>query len=174
MFNVFTLDKAGVLSAIILGALILFFGQGMGLYFLGVILLFLVLSGAVTWLGRKRKLAIGVYQKYRSWRNVLANGIMPLLIAAFYYFNLSLGVVPPGFIVVSYVASVAAITADKFSSELGVLAGRPMMLLTMKKVRQGTSGAVTAAGVGAGILGSLLIGMTLLFVMNGVQSFNYG
>ncbi|MDE1761952.1 MAG: DUF92 domain-containing protein [Candidatus Micrarchaeota archaeon] len=174
MLDFLTLDAKGVAAAIVVGVLILALGQGMGPYFLGVILLFLVLSGLVTWVGRHRKMAIGVYQKYRSWRNVVANGAMPVLIAGFYYLNSGAGIVPANFIVISYVASVAAITADKFSSELGVLAGRPMMLLTMKMVRRGTSGAVTAAGVGAGLLGSLIIGSTLLSVIGTLGGLNYG
>ena len=168
MFSFLTLDWRGVLFALLLGAGLFAFGGPMGIFFLLVMFWFLLLSGVVTWIGRQRKSAMGVYERSRSWANVVANGIIPLGIVVFYYFNSSANLLPQSFVIVSYVASVAAITADKFSSEIGVLGGRPWMLLTMKKVRQGTSGAVTAFGFGAGLLGSLLIGISL------VNSTDYG
>ncbi|MDE1846108.1 MAG: DUF92 domain-containing protein [Candidatus Micrarchaeota archaeon] len=166
MFSFLTLDWKGVLVALALGIGLFFFGGAQGAFFLLVMLWFLILSGIVTWIGIKRKSAIGVYERSRSYSNVIANGIIPLLIVVFYYFNATANLVPQGFLLVSYVASVAAITADKFSSEIGVLGGRPWMLLTMRKVKQGTSGAVTAFGFGAGLLGSLLIGISLSSTIN--------
>ncbi|MDE1825328.1 MAG: DUF92 domain-containing protein [Candidatus Micrarchaeota archaeon] len=163
MVSFFTLDGKGIAAAVVFGALIYVFGgQTMGAFFLLVILWFLLLSGIVTWIGKNRKRAIGVYQRSRSWSNVVANGIVPVFVAIFYHFNLAAGIIPSYFIVVSYVASVAAITADKFSSELGVLGGRPYMLMTGRKVKQGTSGGITAFGFGAGLLGSLLIAIAFL------------
>ncbi|MDE1827592.1 MAG: DUF92 domain-containing protein [Candidatus Micrarchaeota archaeon] len=166
MINFLTLDRYGILAAVVLGIGILFFGGSMGPFFLLVMLWFLVLSGIVTWIGRRRKKMIGVYQRYRSWNNVVANGIVPLLITVLYYFNSNGSIMPNSFIIVSYVASVAAITADKFSSEIGVLGAKPIMLMTLKKVRQGTSGGITAFGIGAGLLGSLLIGVTMVNISN--------
>lgn len=168
MFNFLTLDWKGAIAALLLGIGLLLFGGAMGFFFLSVMLWFLLLSGIVTWIGKTRKSAIGVYERSRSYSNVIANGIIPLIVVIFYYFNASWNIMPQLFVVVSYVASVAAITADKFSSEIGVLGGKPWMLLTMRKVRQGTSGAVTAFGFGAGLLGSLLIGISL------VNAANYG
>jgi len=168
MFSFLTLDWRGVVFALLLGAGLFAFGGSMGIFFLLVMFWFLLLSGVVTWIGRQRKSAMGVYERSRSWANVVANGIVPLAIVIFYYYNSGANLLPQSFVIVSYVASVAAITADKFSSEIGVLGGRPWMLLTMKKVRQGTSGAVTAFGFGAGLLGSLLIGISL------INSANYG
>src|SRR5437588_8430559 len=104
---------------------------------------------------------IGVYQRSRSWQNVLANGIVPFIIVVLYHFNNGI-IISNNLLVISYVACLAAITADKFSSELGVLAGRPFMLLTLRRVREGTSGGVTPSGIGAGLLGSLLIALLLI------------
>lgn len=163
MPNVLTLNKEGIMVACVLGLLLLLFGSDKGLFFLAVMLWFLVLSAVVTELGRRRKETIGVFEKARGWRNVIANGIIPLFIAALYFFNLRSGVIlNSNILIVSYVASVAAITSDKFASELGVLNGKPTMLLTLKKVKQGVSGGVTGLGLIAGILGSLLIGATLI------------
>jgi uncharacterized protein (TIGR00297 family) len=162
MFNFLTLDKEGILAAILLGAaLLLFGGTYYGLFFLGVLLWFLLLSSIVTWIGKKRKKAFGVYEKNRGWRNVVANGGVPLIIAAIYHYGAGF-LVPNNLLIVSYVASVAAITADKFSSEIGVLGGRPTMLVTLKKVKQGTSGAVTWLGIFSGLLASALVGLVLI------------
>lgn len=166
MLNFLTLDRYGILAAVVLGAGIFFFGGSMGPFFLGVMAWFLVLSGIVTWIGRRRKKMIGVYQRYRSYSNVVANGIVPLLITVLYHFNGSGAIMPNSFVIVSYVACVAAITADKFSSEIGVLGAKPIMLMTLKKVKQGTSGGITAFGIGAGLLGSLLIGITMVNIAN--------
>ena len=61
-------------------------------------------------------------------------------------------------------ASVAAVTADKFSSELGVLDGEPTSIVTFKKVEKGTSGGVTLFGIGMGVLGAFLIAIVSAFV----------
>ncbi|MDE1855687.1 MAG: DUF92 domain-containing protein [Candidatus Micrarchaeota archaeon] len=159
-----TLDYKGILAAILLGIGIFFFGKDQGLYFLALMLWFLLLSGVVTAIGKHRKQAMGVYEKYRSWNNVAANGVVPLFIAFLYYIAPSS--LPASALILAYVASVAAITADKFSSEIGVLGVKPVMLMTLKHVRQGTSGGVTAFGIAAGILGSVLIGVTMAPMTN--------
>ncbi|MGI0141066.1 MAG: DUF92 domain-containing protein [Candidatus Micrarchaeales archaeon] len=175
MTDFLTLNRSGIIASVAVGVLLLLFGGlSLGPFFLGVMLWFLFLSGAVTWIGKSRKKAIGVYQRYRNWKNVAANGIIPVLIVVLYHFSSAGQIMPVSFIIVSYVASVAAITADKFSSELGVLTGRPSELMTMRKVRQGTSGAVTVAGIAAGLLGSLFIGVTILAVLPILPQANYG
>ena len=68
------------------------------------------------------------------------------------------------FIAVSYVASVAAISADKFASEIGVLDGIPTMLLTLKRVKKGVSGGVTALGLVASFVAALIIGTSALYI----------
>lgn len=161
MAGVLTLNKDGILVACIMGLLILLFGSDNGFFFLAVILWFLVLSAIVTEIGRRKKETMRVYERTRGWKNVVANGIVPLFVTILYYFNLSSGVVSGSILVVSYVASVAAITSDKFASEIGVLNGKPTMLVNRKRVKQGTSGGITLLGSLAGILGSLLVGGAL-------------
>ena len=54
-------------------------------------------------------------------------------------------------------------TADTFSSELGILSkSKPRLLtsLNLREVPPGTNGGVTLLGTGAGALGSLLIAIT--------------
>jgi uncharacterized protein (TIGR00297 family) len=168
MVNVLTLDGKGVALAIVLGALILFLGQGLGPFFLLVIILFLVMAAVVTEIGKGRKKRMGVYEERRGWQNVIANGLGPLIIAAIYAadnwrFHFA---VPLTTIAIVYVASVSAVAADKFASEIGVLDGEPFMLLTLRKVRRGVSGGISPAGLAASLLGSFIISLSVLPVSN--------
>jgi len=149
--------------------LILVLGWGTwGPVFLLDLLLFLVLSAIVTRMGRMKKQGIGVYEAGRGWRNVLANGAMPVAAALLYWLNSLYAFMPSGILVLAYIASVCAITADKFASELGVLDGEPTMLLTLKKTKKGVSGGVTGLGLGAGLVGSAIIGSGAIFIGGGV------
>ena len=68
-------------------------------------------------------------------------------------------------LVVGIIANYAAVAADTFSSELGILSKSRPRLITSWNLRQvpcGTNGAVTLAGIMAGILGSLIIVITSL------------
>jgi len=151
--TLFTLDKKGIGSALVLGLLLLIFG---GISFLLIMLLFLVLSSFVTYYGVKAKSSMQLFEKSRSWKNVVANGIVPLFVSIAYYFNPSIE------LIFVYVVSVAAVTADKFASEIGVLDGIPRSILNFKKVKKGTSGGVTLLGIFASLLGSFLISIVLI------------
>jgi uncharacterized protein (TIGR00297 family) len=168
MFRLFTLDSKGILLAVAMGALILFLGGADGLLFLSDLLLFLVLSAAVTRIGKIKKLGIGVYEHVRSWRNVLANGAVPTAAALLYWLNSWHPFVTPGILVLAYVASVCAVTADKFGSELGVLDGEPTMLLTLKRTKKGVSGGVTGIGLLSSLVGSAIIGLSALLFGGGL------
>lgn len=167
MFRLFTLDGKGVLLAAAMGIAIFALGLDRGLMFLLDLMLFLVLSAAVTYVGKIRKQGIGVYEAGRGWKNVLANGAMPLIAAALYWADSLHQFLPPSMLVLAYVASVCAITADKFASEIGVLDGEPTVLLTLKKTKKGVSGGVTGIGLLASLLGSAIIGLSVLAVGGG-------
>ncbi len=163
MSGFLTLDRSGIVLALLLGLLILLLG---GVYFLTVMLLFLCLSAIVTAAGRREKGRIGLYESSRSWKNVAANGIVPLVVALLY--RVSVITAHPGIswlLLLVYVAGVAAITSDKFASEIGVLDGTPTMLLTLKKVKKGRSGAVTWLGLAASLSGAVVLGVFSLFAL---------
>jgi uncharacterized protein (TIGR00297 family) len=171
MVNVLTLDGKGVALAVVLGALILFLGQGQGPFFLLVIVLFLATAAVVTHIGKDRKKGLGIYEKKRGWQNVIANGLGPLIIAAIYaadnwYLHLA---VPLSSIAIVYVASVSAVAADKFASEIGVLDGEPFMLLTLQRVKKGVSGGISPAGLAASLLGSFIISLSVLPVSDQIM-----
>ncbi len=157
-----TLDWKGTMSALLLGIAVFILGGSMGGFFLIVLLWLLMISAVVTRFKKRKKVKLGVYQSHRGWKNVAANGIVPLLAVLMYYLNSLSRFIDPRILVVAYVASVAAVAADKFSSEIGVLGREPIMLLTLRKVRRGTSGGVSSLGTLSGILASFLIGLVLI------------
>lgn len=61
---------------------------------------------------------------------------------------------------IGIIANYAAMAADTFSSELGILASSSPRLITsptLRKVPRGTNGGVTALGLAAGLLGSIVV-----------------
>lgn len=63
-------------------------------------------------------------------------------------------------LVIGIIANYAAVAADTFSSELGILSKSEPRLITsatFRKVPRGTNGGVTLVGLGAGLLGSMIV-----------------
>ncbi|KAH6615235.1 integral membrane protein DUF92-domain-containing protein [Boeremia exigua] len=70
-------------------------------------------------------------------------------------------------LVVGIIANYAAVAADTFSSELGILSkGKPVLITApWRSVPPGTNGGVTGTGLAAGMYGSLGISLVALFFM---------
>jgi uncharacterized protein (TIGR00297 family) len=153
--NIALLDFAGLALALVMGGVVAF----VQLPFLWLILIFLVASVAVTKYGFEKKRELGLYEHERSWENVLANGLIPTICAVL---SPQLGWGP-------YVGALAAITADKFASELGVLGGEPVSLLNFKKAKRGTNGAVTPFGLLMSLDGGLIIGIGTFLLFPGLD-----
>ena len=161
-----TLDLLGLGVALFMGVLILIFGGSEGLWFLLIIILFLVVSALVTRFKKGRKIAMKTYERARGWKNVVANGAVPLIASFAFFLNAHYNYTRPEILVVAYVASVASITADKFSSEIGILDNRVLDILTLKRTRPGKSGGVSALGIAAGAVGAFIISLGLLSFSN--------
>lgn len=161
-----TLNWKGTLLAILIAVLLVIFGfgfRGYGTFFVLMMLLFLLLSAIVTRLGRGKKKKEGVYERLRGTNNVLANGLAPLFFAFLYWAAtlMNLGTLSYLFFV-GFIAAVASITADKFSSEIGVLDGAPRAIIGFKKTRKGVSGSVTWLGLLAGFIGAIIVSSVVL------------
>ncbi len=159
--NFLTLTPKATIVGLIMGLLIILLGRSLGLFFFFMMLWFLVLSAIVSFVGKRYKLKKKLFEDTRGIKNVIANGLWPFLLVLAYYF-LSSNPFSKYALIFAFVGSVTAITADKFSSEIGVLDGEPIMLLTLKRVKKGTSGAVTWLGISAGVLAAFLQSLIML------------
>jgi len=149
--QVLLLDVWGILASIAVGALIFYLGGVFATEYLVLMLIFLFSGTIVTVIGREKKEEMGIYEYGRSWRNVLANGLVPLI---------AILLNSPA----AYFGAVAAIAADKFSSEIGSLGEEPVFLGNFKRCKRGTSGAVTILGTAAGFIGAEIIAISVFFI----------
>ena len=147
------LDKPGLMLTIIFGVTIFLLG---GFSYLMLIFVFLLLSTLATKYGYSEKKDMGIYEHDRSWENVLSNGLVPTIVVIVGFF-FGWGPIP-------YLCAIAAIMADKFASELGVLGGDPISLDGFKRVKPGTSGAITTTGTLMSLAGAAAIGIAGLFL----------
>lgn len=148
------LDREGLLLAGLFGSILLFFG---GPSYLALMLFFLLLAVIATRYGYEVKRELGLYEHERGWENVLSNGLLPSILALLTPF---IGPIP-------FIASIAAVTADKFGSEIGVLEqDLPISLFDLKPVKPGTSGAVSKMGTVASLGGATLIGIAAIYLFN--------
>ncbi len=157
-----SLDLKGLLLSLIIGTLVLVLGGSQGLFLLVVLVSFLVLSAITTEIGKKRKKHMKVYEKARGWKNVAANGIVPIMLVLVLFLETSFRYGSGSMVVLMYVASVSAITADKFASELGILGGEPRDILTFRRLNMGRSGGVTFLGSGMALVAAFAISLSLL------------
>ncbi|KAI1135549.1 integral membrane protein DUF92-domain-containing protein [Hypoxylon sp. FL0543] len=121
----------------------------------------------------------------RTHVQVLANSLMASILSLLHAYQLRArrdavvthGQIPEGsfcyrwggdILVVGIIANYAAVCADTFSSELGILSSSTPRLITsmsLRKVPRGTNGGVTLWGLIAGLLGSMIIVTTSLMFL---------
>ena len=162
--NVLTLDWKGALLGLGMAVALIILGYGIfGWFFVLTLLYFLILSAIVTYVGREFKIGVHLYQKSRGVKNVLANGLPALAFAFLFFVSMLHGndlLAKLG--VVGFVSSVAAVMADKFGSELGVLDGIPISIVSFRQVKKGISGGVTLLGLAASLAGAMLISLAFI------------
>jgi len=161
--NLLTLDFRGVIAGLLLAVAFLVFGGSLGLFFVIAMLYFLIVSSIVTHAGKESKKGMHLYQKSRSIRNVAANGIPPLLFALLFFFSgMHYSHAIATVAVIGFAGSIAAVTSDKFSSEIGVLDGTPHSIVNFKAVKKGVSGGITVLGLASGLAGAMLMSLILI------------
>ena len=150
-----TLSHNGAITATIMGGLI--FGLG-GWEWAGLLVLFFVSSSLLSrWLSKRKEKLGQSFAKgsERDWAQVLANGGLPLLLVI-------LHALQPDWDWVwwVYAGALAAVTADTWATEQGVLSKTsPRLVHSNQVVPRGSSGGVTTTGLFASILGAQLIGL---------------
>ena len=142
------LDLLGSLTMVLMGIIIIF---SAGANWLLLLIIFLVLTLLATRYSKAYKHSLGEYEGRRSSKNVISNGIVAFMMAAFggYYLPFVGG----------FVGAIATATADTLASEIGVLQ-QPRLITTFQKVDPGTNGAVSVLGTAVGIIGALIIGIS--------------
>ena len=146
------LDAKGVALALFFGAVLLFYG---GPGYLALMLVFFVLAMVATKYEYEIKRDMGLYEHERGWENVLSNGLLPA----------GLALLSPATGPVPFIAAIAAVTADKFGSELGVLDSRdPVTIFGLRPVKPGTSGAMSVMGTIGSLAGASAVGFSAIFI----------
>ncbi|NUN68920.1 MAG: DUF92 domain-containing protein [Bacteroidetes bacterium] len=128
------------------------------------ILTFFIASSLLSKYGKARKRKLErVFDKTdkRDSGQVAANGgVAGAFMLAWYIFPGETWMYP------CYIASVAAVTADTWGTEIGTLMkGKPRSIITFRKVDIGTSGGISPAGLAGGAAGAALVsGTAMLFL----------
>lgn len=154
-FRLRSLSQSGALAAVGVGTLI--FGLG-GWQWAVILLAFFISSSLLTRLFKKCKALLD--EKFskggqRDAGQVLANGGIAALFAVLSFFFPS-----ADWAWWVFSASMAAVNADTWATELGVLNPTPPVLVTNgRKVERGTSGAISLYGTLSALGGSALIGL---------------
>lgn len=161
------------------GAVVAFFVGFVPTYVLGfgaltTLLLFFLFAGILSRFSKTRsKLNAREIQAKgdrRDGMQVFANGGMALVSAVLYALS------PSTVALVMFGASIAEAASDTFAGEIGILSkSKPISIITGRKMKPGLSGAVSALGSVAGLLGALVIAlywMSNFFPLSG-KSFAY-
>ena len=155
-YRAHSLNTSGAIAATVVGTII--FGLG-GLQWAVLLLLFFITSSILSRMFKKRKQ--GLDEKFskgheRDAGQVFGNGGLAtafVLIHALY----------PESIIgwVGFAAALAAVNADTWATELGVLNPTPPRMITdlRKRVEKGTSGGVSYFGTFASLLGTAVIAL---------------
>ena len=155
------MTKGGWMSAGVLGTLL---WGSLGWKGWISVVLYLLLGSLVTKVGFKYKNKLGIAEKRggrRGPENVLGSASTGLFLALMIKLNLANLIL----LKVGFAASFAAKLADTFGSEIGKRYGKNTFLITtLKKVRQGTEGAVSLEGTIASLFGSLLMSYVMLIL----------
>jgi uncharacterized protein (TIGR00297 family) len=151
-----SLNKSGAIAAFFSGTII--FGIG-GWQWAVLLLAFFITSSALSRAFKKRKQ--GLDEKYskgneRDAGQVFGNGGIATLFAALHFFFPH-----ETWPWLGFAASLAAVNADTWATELGVLNPNPPRMITNlgKVVEKGTSGGISLIGTLASLAGAGLIGL---------------
>ncbi|HEY5728823.1 MAG TPA: DUF92 domain-containing protein [Anaerolineales bacterium] len=158
-----SLSKSGAFAATVVGTIV--FGTG-GLRWAILLLIFFITSSALSRLFKKRKQ--GLDEKFskgheRDAGQVFGNGGLAtaFVLVHFLYPESTIGWI-------GFAASLAAVNADTWATELGVLNPAPPRMITdlRKRVEKGTSGGVSLFGTFASLLAASAIALPATLFAN--------
>lgn len=144
------LDRTGIVAAVATGLVIGLLGDPAWLF---VLLVYMVSSFAATKLRFQKKLEMGVAEGKRgerTWHNVLANGLIPAIVAALA--GLVPSLFPPGTSGLVFLTAIGVAAADTLASEIGVLSPKAVLIThPWRPVAPGTDGGVSMLGHAAAL-----------------------
>ena len=148
-----TLSTSGAIAATVVGTISIAAGSSWG----ALLLSMFISASLLSKLGERRKAErVGqIVEKgaERDWGQVLANGGVYAGAA----FGSLMATSPMWFAIGA--GALAASAADTWATEIGTLvAGRPISIISGRRVDPGTSGGISLAGTAAGFVGALFIG----------------
>lgn len=161
------LTAGGVLAAVLLGTTVFGFG---GWVWGGLLVAFFASSSLLSAFGKRRK--TGLAEKFakgsrRDLSQVLANGGLAGLLALGVGLSGKQTAYYPA-LAFAFYGALAAVNADTWSTELGVLArSAPRLITTGQEVPPGTSGGITLQGTLAALAGALFIGLMTFVLIQG-------
>lgn len=146
------LDIKGSVMSFFVGAIIGIVGD---FYWLLTLILFLAVTYGVTKLKYSAKKRMGLAQGKRGergWRNVLANGIIPVAMVSLSPF------IGYRFGAYLYITSVSIAAADTFASEVGVFSRhKPHLAIPdFRPVEKGVDGGVSPLGLASSLFGGFV------------------
>jgi uncharacterized protein (TIGR00297 family) len=154
-FRFGALTNSGAVAAAIVGGLIFGFG---GFPWASLLLLFFISSSLLSRLFKGKKKSVSTHFSKGSQRDhgqVLANGGVAVVLVLLFWFIPDLD-----WLWVAFAGSMAAVNADTWATELGVLSPTaPRLIVNGKPVPKGTSGGVTVIGYLATLAGAGLIAL---------------
>lgn len=158
------LTLSGAVAAFVLAAVI--FGVG-GWKWTVPIFTFFTLSSLLSRVGGGRKARFAsVFEKTsrRDHGQVLANGGVAGFLALWQL------AFPVADFYPMYLGAVAAVTADTWGTEVGLLTkGKTISIASFKTVDQGMSGGISVVGISAGMLGACVIAASAFFWLKDVR-----
>lgn len=158
------LNEKGVLSAMFVGIVI--FTLGGWSWFL-LLVSFFVTSSAWSKYKRKQKEEFAAEHEKGDVRDawqVLANSMFATVLAAVHFLQ------PDAALFAAFAAAVAAVTADTWATEIGMLDSRAFSVLSGKKGVRGQSGVVSMLGLAASV-GAALLTAFLAVAFNAVNNY---
>ena len=161
------LTKSGAVAAFLLAVLVFGFG---GWAWAIPLLAFFFLSSFLSKTGKEKKQKFkNTFEKtgVRDWGQVAANGGLPGLFVFLY------ALTPNELYYQLYLVALAAVTADTWATEVGVLfSQKPRFITNFKTVEPGISGAVSLLGTLASLVGSFLIS-TIGFLFLKIDAYQF-
>ncbi len=140
------LNMSGSIMTMIFGIII---GLAGGITWILLLFVFLITSFAATRYKFNVKVKKGIQEGTRgerSWANVVANGIVPLIIAVLTLDNLPFQGLDKTTGSILFLCAVAIAAADTLASELGVLSKKTWLITNMKPVKAGIDGGISLPG----------------------------